>query len=325
MRAWCVERPGEPREVLELKTVAAPEPAAGELIVRVAASALALPDVMLCRGVYPLAPPRPFTPGLEYVGVVTRAGEGTTIPVGARVMGVSAFLTGRGAFAEECKAFERAAYPVAEGMSDAEAAVFTIAYHTAYVGLVRRARLQPGETVLVHGGAGGVGFAAIQLAKALGGRVIATAGGAEKAATCRAQGADVAIDHQAQDWVQAVNAATDGRGADIVYDPVGGETFERSVECLATEGRLLPIGFASGRRGEVSSEILNRKNASLVGVLGGGFPRDQMLAMQEALVKLYRKGAIKVLVDHAIGFSEIPDGLQALVERKVRGRIVAIH
>lgn len=325
MRAWRVDSLGEPGDVMKQVSTELPPAGPGEMVVRVAASALALPDVMLCRGTYSMTPPLPLTPGLEFVGTVTAIGPGVSTPIGTRVMGVSAFLTGCGAFADECKTYERTAYPVGSGMDDADAAAFTIAYHTAYVGLVRRAKLAVGETVLVHGGAGGTGFAAIQLAKALGATVIATAGGAEKVAHCRELGADLAIDHTNVDWVQAANDATGGRGVDIVFDPVGGEMFEKSVDCLATEGRLLPIGFACGRRGVVPTGILNRKNASIVGVLGGGLDWSVMLAMHDHLLRLYAEGAIKMAIDRRITFSEIRDGLQDLADRKVRGRIVAIN
>lgn len=324
MRAWRVEQLGEPRDVLRLVSTESPVAGPGELIVRVAACALALPDVMLCRGTYSMTPALPLTPGQEYVGVVVGTGPGGSTPIGSKVMGVSAFMTGWGAFGEECKAYEQTAYPAAS-MDDADAAAFTIVYHTAYMGLVRRARLQPGETVLVHGGSGGTGFAAIQLAKAFGATVIATAGGADKVALCRDVGADLALDHTQGDWVQAVNDATGRRGADVVFDPIGGEMFERSAECVASEGRLLPIGFASGRRGVVSSAILNRKNVSIVGVLGGGLPREDMLAMHDHLLRLYAEGAIRMVIDRKIGFSEIPGGLQDLADRKVKGRIVALH
>ena len=180
MRAWQVNGQGEPSEVMREVQIDLAAAGPGELIIKVAASALALPDVLLCRGVYPLTPPLPFTPGLEFVGTLTQAGPGVSTPIGTRLMGVAAFTMGTGAFADQCKTYEPMVYPVARGMDDADAAGFTIAYHTAYVGLVRRAKLQAGETVLVHGGAGGTGFAAIQLAKALGARVIATAGGPPK-------------------------------------------------------------------------------------------------------------------------------------------------
>lgn len=325
MRAWQVNGQGEPSEVMrEVEMELAPA-GPGELVIQVTASALALPDVLLCRGVYPLTPPLPFTPGLEFVGTVIEAGPGTSTPVGARLMGVAAFTMGTGAFADRCKTYEPMVYSVGSGMDDADAAGFTIAYHTAYVGLVRRGKLRAGETVLVHGGAGGTGFAAIQLAKALGARVIATAGGPEKAALCRELGADTAIDHMAGDFVQAVNDATGGRGADIVFDPVGGEMFEKSADCTAPEGRLLPIGFACGRWGMISPLVLTLKNISIVGVLAGGFPREDMVAMHEHLLRLYGTGAIRMKIDRKIGFGDIRDGVQDVADRKVHGRIVAIH
>jgi NADPH2:quinone reductase len=326
MRAWQIVRNGEPESALELGEASISPPGPGELNIRVIASGLALPDVLMCRGVYPMKPPMPFTPGLEFVGEVSAAGPDVSTPVGAKVMGVSTLIaTGRGAFAEECRAMERTTYPVPAGMSDANAAGFTIAYHTAHVGLVRRARLQPGETVLVHGAAGGTGFAAVQLAKALGATVIATAGGPAKAQKCRELGADFAIDYAASDFVAEVMAATGGRGADIVYDPVGGEVFERSVECLAFEGRILPIGYASGRWGDIPPNQLAWRNASMVGVLPTGFPRSDMLAMHAHLARLYEEGAIRVLVDREISFDEIPAGLTVVAERRVQGRIVAVH
>ena len=325
MRAWQVNGRGEPKDVLEQVTLDLAPAGPGELNIHVVASALALPDVLLCRGTYPLTPPLPFVPGLEFVGTVTAAGLGTSTQVGARVMGVAAFMVGHGAFADSCKTYEAMVYPVPEGMDDADAAGFTIAYHTAHIGLVRRGKLQAGETVLVHGGAGGTGFAAIQLAKALGATVIATAGGADKAAFCRELGADVAIDHTTGNWVAAVNGATKGRGADIVFDPVGGETFEKSADCIAPEGRLLPIGFACGSWGNIPPVTLAMKNISIVGVLAGGFPRDYMMSMHNHLVELYRNGAIKMAIDHKIGFDDIAQGVQDVADRKVRGRIVAIH
>lgn len=325
MKAWQVSGQGEPSQVIKQVDVELSPIGPGELHVEVAASAIGFPDVLMCRGTYPLTPPLPFTPGQEFVGTVTEAGPGTTLAVGTRVMGVAAFMMGQGAFAQQCKTYESMIFPVETAIDDADAAAFTIAYHTAYIGLVRRAKLQAGETVLVHGGAGGTGFAAIQLAKALGARVIATAGGAAKVATCRELGADVAIDYNSSDFSAEVNKATDGRGVDVVFDPVGGETFENSINCLANEGRLLPIGFACGRWGEISPALLVFKNASIVGVIAGGFDREYMLSMHRELLDLYAKGKIKVAIDRKIGFGEIGTGLQALADRQVRGRIVAVY
>lgn len=325
MRAWRVTGTGDPDAVMRLEQTALEPLGPGELRVRVKASALGFPDVLMCRGTYPLTPALPFTPGQEFAGTVAEAGPGAATPAGTKVMGVAAFMLGRGAFAEECKTFDTMVFPVDDGMDDAEAAGFTIGFHTAYIALARRAALKPGEVLLVHGGAGGTGAAAIQLGKALGARVIATAGGAEKAALCRTLGAEAAIDTTAEDFVSAVNAATHGRGADIIYDPVGGEMYEKSLGCIAQEGRLLPIGFASGRWGQIPLEAIVLKQISVIGALGGGYERDAMLAMHKALLALHRAGKIRTVVDRRIGFDDIRDGVQALSDRKVKGRMVAVY
>ncbi len=325
MRAWQVTGQGEPRAVIHEGEVEFDAAGPGELIIRVAAAGLGFPDVLMCRGTYPLTPPVPFTPGQEFVGTVTAVGDGVGVAVGTRVMGVAAFMIGRGSFGERCKTYETMTYPVAAAMSDADAAGFTIAYHTGLIALKRRAQLAAGETLLVHGGSGGTGAAAIQLGKALGARVIATAGGAAKAATCRSLGADHVIDHTADDFATVVNDVTGGRGANVIYDPVGGEVFEASINCLAQEGRLLPIGFASGRWGVVSPQLLAFKNASIVGVLAGTFDRDYMLGMHNELLTMYSDGRIKPVIDHQIGFSGIGSALQDLADRKVVGRVVAVY
>lgn len=325
MKAWQVIGHGEPEQALTLAETSLEPLGAGELRIRVAASALGLPDVLMCRGTYPLTPPLPFTPGQEFVGTVTAVGEGVATAVGSRVMGVSAFMIGRGAFAEECKTFEPMVFPATDAIGDADAAGLTIAYHTAYIALARRAKLTAGETLLVHGGAGGTGSAAIQLGKALGATVIATASSADKLAFCRELGADHGIDYSRENFVDAVMKATGGRGADIVFDPVGGETFENSLHCVAHEGRLLPIGFACGRWGAIPPELLAFKNASVIGAMPNGFDREYMLSMHAQLLKLCADGAIRTVIDKTIGFDGIRAGLQQLGERNARGRIVALH
>jgi NADPH2:quinone reductase len=325
MRQWQVTRQGEPIDVMRLAEGALGPLRPGELRIRVAAAGIGLPDVLMCRGTYPLAPPPPFTPGQEFVGTVIETGPGVTTPAGTRLIGIAAFMIGHGSFADECITYEAMTYPVGAALDDASAACFTIAYHTAYLALVRRAQLRAGETVLVHGGAGGTGTAAIQLAHALGATVIATAAGAEKAEFCRAMGADVTIDTTARDFVSVVDKQTAGRGADIVFDPVGGTVFERSVDCIAREGRLLPIGFACGRWGVVGVETLAFRNISIVGALGGGFERDDMLAMHATLLAMYDAGKIAVPIDRRIDFTEIAAGVQRVADRLVRGRIVAVH
>jgi len=322
MRAWTIVAKGEPLNVLELEERMLPPPDIGQLAIRVIASGLALPDVAMCRGTYSLTPDTPFTPGLDFVGTVIAAGPETSTPIGSKVMGVSAFHIGYGSLAQECLARGGAVYPVPEGMDDDAAAAFTIAYQTAYVGLVWRGQILAGETVLVHGAAGGTGAAAVRLAKARGAMVIATAGTAEKVASCLAAGADIAIDYNASDFVGEVMTVTDGRGVDIVYDPVGGKVFERSVECTARHGRLLPIGSASGRWGLVSSSEFTRRNISVVGVMPAGYPREAMLKMHEELGDLYSAGRLTAPIDRVVGFDDAPQHLQAMADRKVNGRVV---
>jgi len=325
MRAWQVTGRGEPRDVMRLASTELPAAplGAGELRIRVRGAALGFPDVLMCRGLYPLTPALPFTPGQEFFGEVTAAGPATSTRIGTQLMGIAGFMVGLGSFAEECVTQENMTFPVPNGMSAETASGFTIQFHTAYIGLKRRARLAPGETLLVTGAAGGTGAAAVQIGKALGARVIAAAGGPDKASACHALGADLAIDYLAEDFVAATYAATGGRGADVVFDPVGGETFEKAVGCLAMEGRILPIGFASGSWGTVRPEIFAFKNASLVGTIAGMFPRHEMLAMHDEILALHAEGGLEPLLDRVIGFDEIGQSLQDLADRKVRGRVVA--
>lgn len=323
MKALVVDRYGEPQEVLHPADIPVPLPGTGEIRIKVAAAGLGLPDVLLCRNTYAFSPPFPFTPGQEVSGVVTAVGEGATTNVGDRVMAVTAFYGGRGGFATEALALDNAAYPVADDISDTDAAVFAIPFHTAYIGLVQRARIKPGEVVLVHGGAGGTGSAAIQLAHALGAMVIACAGGQEKVQKCRDLGADVAIDHSSESFVDKVLAATDGRGADVIYDPVGGSCFEESLNCIAGEGRLLAIGFASGDWGQANTVKLLMKNCSVLGVFVGAYGPDVMLPAHHALLDLHRGGKIQAVVDRVIRFEEIPTALAQLAARQVQGKLVA--
>jgi NADPH2:quinone reductase len=321
VRAWQVVRHGAPSEALALREAAAPEPGPGFLRVQVAAAALGLPDVLMCRGTYALTPQRPFTPGQELAGVVLAAGAGARTPVGARVMAVSGFFLGHGSFAEEALALDDFCFPVPDALADAEAAAFLIPYHTAYVGLVRRAALQAGETLLVLGAAGGTGSAALQLGRALGARVIAAARGAERGAFCRAQGADLVVDPRGEDLVARVRAWTEGRGADVVYDPVGGEAFEAAARAVAHEGRLLAVGFASGRWGTPDPAHLVTHNYSVMGVMPGGYDRAFKAEAQARLEGWLRDGRLRVPLARTVPFEELPAGLEALAAGGMTGRI----
>ena len=322
MRAWQVRAHGEPGEALVLDDLALPEPGPGQVRVRVAAAGLGLPDLLMCRGTYPLTPALPFTPGQELVGTVTAVGEGAPVGAGERVLGVSLFFAGHGGFAEEALLVGDFALPAPDALSDEQAAGFAIPFHTAYVGLVRRGRLQAGETLLVLGGSGGTGSAAIQLGRALGARVLATASGEQNAAFCRELGAEVVIDRRHEDIARAVNEATEGRGADAIYDPVGGDAFVAATRCIAHEGRLLTVGFASGRWADPSSADLTYRNYSVVGVIPSRYDREFRLAAHRELLSLHAQGAIRVPVSRADPFAELPAALEALAAGAVRGKAV---
>jgi len=324
VRAWQIHELGEPRDVLTLAEVPDPEPGPGQLLVRVLGAATNFPDVLMCRGLYQVKPPLPFTPGVELCGQVVAAGDGVTgFAAGDRVIG-GPVMPG-GAYAELALMNAAAALPAPDGLDDAEAAAFYITYQTGWFGLHRRAALQPGETLLVHAAAGGVGSGAVQLGKATGARVIGVAGGPAKAEAVRALGADVVIDRHAQDFVEVVKEVTDGRGADVIYDSVGGDTYTRSTKCIAFEGRILIIGFAGGT---IQTAALNHaliKNYAIVGLHWGLYSSKNPALQREChtrLTKLAADGAIRPLVSERLGLAEVPAGLQRLAGGDTVGRIV---
>lgn len=322
MRAWQIQRYGEPAEAVARVEVEAPTPGPAELRIRVEAAALGLPDVFMCRGSYAFRPPLPCVPGQEVVGVVSAAGEGTTIAVGARVMGVTAFFKGHGGLADEALALEASVYPAPAEMDASEAAGFVIPYHTAHLALQTRGQLRSGQSLLVLGAAGGSGSAAVSLGKALGAHVIAVAGGPEKAALCEALGADRVIDHQTEAWTQAVRDATGGRGADLIFDPVGGEAFEGALDCIASEGRLLAIGYASGTWRDAPTSFLVGRNASVVGVFVGAYRKPALERVHEALIDHWRAGRIRTLATREIPFDRVAEGLGELASRRATGKLV---
>jgi NADPH:quinone reductase len=312
MRAWRVHELGEPDDVLRLESgVPAPEPAEDEVLVEVDAAALNYSDVLLCRGRYQEKPPLPFVPGFEVAGRVAGTGQ--------RVAGLCRFpaggLASRTVLADPL--------PIPDGMSATSAAAMLVTYLTAHLALHRRAGLRPGETVLVHAGAGGVGSATIQLAKAAGARVVATAGGAEKVALCRSLGADLALDYG--DFVESVKSFTDGRGADVVVDPVGGETFDRSRRAVAFEGRIVVVGLGSGPPAELPTNHLLVRNYTVLGLNLGGYRTRAPSVLVEAhaaLMELYGRGLVEPLVSEVLALEEVPDGLRRLHARATVGKLV---
>ncbi len=326
MKAWQVHAHGEPGSVLALVETPAPEPGAGQVRVRVRAAALNFPDVLLCRGTYQIRPELPFTPGVELCGEVDALGDGVTgLAVGDRVIGNPALPYGSLAGFALAEATDL--LPAPEALDDAQASALHIAYQTGWFGLHRRARLQPGETLLVHAAAGGVGSAAVQLGRAAGARVIAVVGGAAKAEVARELGADVVIDRTDTDIVRAVKEATGGRGADVVFDPVGGDAYTASAKCVAFEGRILVVGFAGGT---VPAPALNHalvKNYSIVGLHWGLYkqyaPAEIAVAHAE-LGKLAASGAIAPLIGGRLTLDQAPEGLTRLGAGDSVGRLVVL-
>ena len=315
---------GDPAEVLQLDSqVAIPEPGAHQVRIRVDAAALNFADDLICRGKYQEKPSLPFTPGLEVSGEVVAAGADVTISPGTRVMAFAALP--HGGLAQEALANEVMTFPIPEGFPADQAAAMLVTYQTSYVALHRRAHLRAGEVLLVHAGAGGVGSSAIQLGKAAGARVIATAGGAEKVSICRDLGADKVIDYRKEDFVAEVNGWTDGRGADVIYDPVGGDTFDRSRKCIAWEGRILVIGFASGRIPEAPANHALVKNYSILGVHYARYSLmnpDYLREVHTRLMELHAQGKIPPLLRQEVSLEDVPGALGSLVSGGTVGKVV---
>jgi len=321
MKAWRVHNWGEP-ETMSYEDVALPEPGPGQVRIRNHASALNFFDILQVQGKYQIKPPFPFTPGAEVAGIVDAAGPGVSqFKPGDRVLS----LTHGGAFAEQSLSRADNTFPIPDGMDFGEAAAFPVVYHTSYFALRERAALQPGEWLLVHAGASGVGVSAIQIGKAFGARVIATAGGSEKLAFAKAQGADHTIDYADSSWVDQVKQITNGRGADVIYDPVGGDVFDLSTKCIASAGRLLVIGFASGRIPTIAANRILLKNMSVVGALWGGHvqahPEFSAMA-QQALAELYNQGKIRPPSPVEYPFDEARAALRDLANRKILWKAV---
>ncbi|MGW1286324.1 NADPH:quinone oxidoreductase family protein [Streptomyces sp. NPDC001118] len=316
MQAWQVHENGEPSEVMRLAEVERPTPGDGQVLLRVRAANINFPDALLCRGQYQVRPPLPFTPGVEICGETAD---------GRRVIANPALPYG--GFAEYALADARALLPAPEALDDAEAAALHIGYQTGWFGLHRRARLEAGETLLVHAAAGGVGSAAVQLGKAAGARVIGVVGGADKAAVARELGCDVVVDRRSEDVIAAVKEATGGRGADVIYDPVGGEAYAQSAKLVAFEGRIVVVGFASG---SIPSPALNHalvKNYSILGLHWGLYATKNpklILRCHEELTELAARGAIKPLVSERVPLGEAAGAVQKVADGRSTGRIAVV-
>jgi NADPH2:quinone reductase len=321
MQAWRVHEWGEP-ETMSLEDMPVPEPGPGQVRIRNRAVGLNFFDILQVQGKYQIKPPFPFTPGAEVAGIVDATGSGVTeFEPGQRVLSI----THGAGMAEYTLSRVEMTFPVPDGMDFAEAAALPIVYHTSYFALRDRAPVLAGEWLLVHAGASGVGVSAIQLGRAFGAHVIATAGGAEKLEFAKAQGAEHALSYNDATWVDQVKQLTGGRGADLIYDPVGGDVFDLSTKCIAPGGRLIVIGFASGRIPSIAANRILLKNISIVGALWGGHALshpEYLGQAQRALADLYSKGEIRPPAPVEYQLDQAPTALRDLANRKVLWKAV---
>jgi NADPH:quinone reductase len=324
MLGWQMQRTGNPAEVLTLADLPTPKPAEGELTVDIEYAGLGFADLLLIRGEYQVALPLPAVPGSEFVGRVAAAGPGTTLAPGTRVLGLSRW--GHGPLAVTNLAIENQVEPIADELPGPETVSLIGNYVTAHLALHRRARLQSGEVVVVHGAAGGVGAAAVQLAKAAGATVLAADLGADRAGSCLAMGADVAVD--ATDparLTDAVREHTGGRGADVVLDMVGGDLFEAARRYIAYEGRIVIVGFTSGTIPQLRVNQLLLRSFAVLGVNAltvlERYPAVHAEA-RRAVVDLLARGAIAPPVADVRPLGELVELLDALATRTVTGKAV---
>lgn len=315
MRDW-----GEPSALAAVE-LPDPQPGPGEVAIDVRAAGCNFGDLLIVQGRYQFRPPRPFSPGSEVCGVVTAVGQGVeNSRLGERVFGLLRW----GGYSSRVVLPSVLAVPLPGRMSFEEGAGFGVAYQTAHLAFVERGRLARGETVLVHGAAGGVGLAAVELGKSLGARVIATARGDAKLKLAAEHGADVVIDSD-DEWKDEVLRLTEGDGVDVVCDPIGGETFGASTKCVAFCGRILVIGFASGEIPEMRMNRVMLKNISIVGVNWGAYRDDHPERLAEVtaeLFSLYENGSLRPVISSVYPLEEAPRALAELADRKSVGKVV---
>lgn len=324
MRAWRVTGPGEPADVLRLDEVPAPQPGPGEVLVRVRAVAVNFPDVLLARGEYQVRPEPPFVPGIELCGDVVALGDGVAAGERGLVPGARVVGSAIGVLSELAVLPAAAVHPAPDDLDDAEAAALTIAYQTAWFALHRKARVRPGEHLLVHAAAGGVGTAAVQLGAAAGARVIGVVGSAAKAAVATEAGAHHVL-VRGDDLAAQVKELAGGAGADVVVDPVGGDAFERSVRCVAFEGRIVVVGFAGGRVQDVRANHLLVKNYDVLGLHWALYQQrrpDLVDAAHDALTRLAADGAVRPVVADVVPFEDASAAVQRLAGGTTTGRLV---
>ena len=324
MHAWLCDNPVGV-DALTWTELPTPQPAAGQVLVAIQAASLNFPDLLIVQNKYQIKPPLPFVPGAEYAGVVQAVGEGVThLSVGDSV----ACLSGTGGFGTHTLAPAALCLPLPPGFSAVDGAAFIMTYATSHHALMDRAQLQAGETVLVLGAAGGVGTAAIQIAKAAGARVIAAASSDEKCALCTRLGADASINYSRQNLRDELKALTGGKGPDVVYDPVGGDYTEQAFRSIAWRGRYLVVGFAAGPIPALPLNLALLKGASIVGVFWGDFAKREPAAnaaMMRELAVWYAQGRIKPVIDRTLPMAELKAAFAHMGSRGVMGKLVLVN
>jgi NADPH:quinone reductase len=327
MQAWLCENPTG-IDALTWQDLRTPAPKAGEVLIEIKAASLNFPDILIVQNKYQIKPPLPFVPGSEYAGVVQAVGDGVThLKVGQSV----ACLSGTGGFGTHTIAPAALCMPLPPGFGHVDAAAFIMIYATSYHALIDRAQLKPGETVLVLGAAGGVGTAAIQIAKAHGAKVIAAASTDEKCALCKSIGADEVINYSTGDLREAIKTACTALGSkapDVIYDPVGGDFAEPAFRSIAWRGRYLVVGFASGPIPSLPLNLALLKGASIVGVFWGEFAKREPksnAAMMMELAQWYGAGKIKPVIDRTMPMSELKAAYAYMGSRGVKGKLVMVN
>ncbi len=324
MHAWLCENPVGV-DALTWKELPTPSPGTGEVLIEIKAASLNFPDLLIVQNKYQMKPALPFVPGSEYAGIVQAVGDGVThLKVGQHV----ACLSGTGGFGTHTLAPAALCMPLRPGFPFVDAAAFIMIYATSYHALVDRARLLAGETVLVLGAAGGVGTAAIQIAKAVGARVIAAASTDEKCTLCQSIGADATINYSRENLREAIKTLTEGKGPDVIYDPVGGDFTEPAFRSIAWRGRYLIVGFASGPIPALPLNLPLLKGASLVGVFWGDFAKREPKAngaMMMELARWYEQGKIKPVIDSAMPMADLKAAYAHMGSRGVKGKLVMVN
>ena len=322
MRIWRAERFGKPTEVLELQEMELPDPGPGVLELQVHATGVGLPDALMVAGNYPAVQQPPVTPGQEVVGSVVRAGEGCSLKPGDKILSSTRFAEGLGGFAERCQVYEAQTLPIPEGMADEAAAGFWVPYHTGYVGVIQRGQLQAGETMLVLGGAGSSGSAAIQLGKAVGAEVIATVSSAEKAEFCKSLGADHVINYRETPIHEGIRELKGKSGVEVIYDPVGGTAYAQAVKCIARHGRVILIGYSSGEWPKIDPLNAILRSYSLVGAFPGARSAEETRAQHAELCAMAEAGKIRVPIDQVFDFAQVPEAIARVGDSEAVGKVI---